>query len=145
MEKKSIENVNEKVNVQENVVEEKVIETGLEIYLEREKFIGNNNKEYWAYVVKGIARGKAVKADFAPKDKGGYEALDLVFGDADKVELLISEESTTDANGKVNKYKVYTAKSVDEDGIEYTCNVKPARDSDKALFGMILAKMKANK
>ena len=67
--------------------------------------------------------------------------MDLVFGDETKAELLISEESMTDANGKSSKYAVYTVQTVDEDGVTYSCNVKPARDSDKALFGMILSKI----
>lgn len=113
------------------------------IYIEREKFT-SNGKDYYNYILKGQVRGKAVKVDFAPKDKGGYEALDLVFGDETKAELIISEESMTDANGKTSKYAVYTVQTIDADGIVYACNVKPARDSDKALLNMVLSIM-ANK
>lgn len=119
-------------------------ETEKKLYVERETFT-SNGKEYFNYILKGQVRGRDVKVDFAPKDKGGYEALDLVFGDETKAELLISEESMTDANGKSSKYAVYTVQTVDEDGVIYSCNVKPARDSDKALLGMILSKIAIGK
>lgn len=136
-----------KNNVTENKINApetngKVIEKKVDnkIYIERETFT-SNGKTYFNYILKGKVRDRDVKVDFAPKDKGGYEALDLVFGDETKAELIISEESMTDANGKTSKYSVYTVQTVDSDGIVYECNVKPARDSDKALLGMVLAKL----
>lgn len=128
-----------KGNVSEKVKENAKV-TGNRLYIERViKTVGD--KEYSNYILKGQARGREVHADFAPKDKGGYEALDLVFGDETKAELLISEESMTDANGKTSKYAVYTVQNIDEFGIVYSCNIKPARDSDKAILGMILSRL----
>ena len=40
-------------------------------------------------------RGRDIKVDFAPKDKGGYEPLDILFDVSNKAELLISEEEMT--------------------------------------------------
>lgn len=121
-----------KVNEKSAKAEEK------KIYLEREGFKGSDGKDYWAYVVKGQVRGRNIKVDFAPKDKGGYEPLDIVFDVSDKAELIMTNEEMTDNNGNVTKYVSYLVRTVDEDGIPYECGVKPTRDSDKALLKMLL-------
>lgn len=96
-------------------------------------------RDYFAYCVRGTVRGRAVKADFTPKDFGGYEPLDIVFDVSPKAELFMEErESESDKTGKITKYMAYWVQSVDEDGRIYKCNVKPQRDSDKALLGMLL-------
>lgn len=150
MEKKVNENVNEK--------EIKVIETGmteerqiveqeeekLKLYVERESFVGNDGVTYWAYVLKGKVRGRAVKVDFAPKDKGGYEPLDIVFSIAPTAELIMCNETMTDSKGKTTKYTSYKVRNADALG-ELECGVKPSRDSDKALLTMMLNELKAGK
>ena len=108
------------------------------LVLEREAFKGDDGQKYWSYLVRGKARGRDVKVDFQPKDKGGYEPLDIVFNGAKKAELVMREEVMTDDNGRKTKYMVYTARTVDEDGGVWECGVKPARDSDKSLLSMIL-------
>ena len=96
-------------------------------------------RDYFAYCVRGIVRGRAVKADFTPKDFGGYEPLDIVFDVSPKAELFMEErESESDKTGRITKYMAYWVRSVDDDGRIYECNVKPQRDSDKALLGMLL-------
>ena len=37
-------------------------------------------------------RGQEKKIDFAPKDQGGYEPLDILFDMTDKAELIMSDE-----------------------------------------------------
>ncbi len=139
MEKK----INENVNVEEikETAQEEVQTT--QLFVERESFKGNDGKEYWAYVVKGKVRERNIKVDFAPKDKGGYEPLDIVFEVSPKAELLMTNETMTDASGKKTKYVSYQVRTIDEFGIEYTCGVKPSRDSDKALLGMLLNQLRA--
>ena len=147
--------IKENVNVEETKGTETVVlkeneivtkEEKVKLFIERQKFVsGNDGKEYYNYFLNGIARGRNVKVDFAPRDKGGYEALDLVFGDEMKAELIISEESMKDNDGKINRYTVYTVQTVDTNGLVYECNVKPARDSDKALLGMVLATLSLKK
>jgi len=52
----------------------------------REAIIGKDGKQlmtkdgrpYFAYIVRGVIRGQEKKVDFAPKDKGGYEPLDIL-------------------------------------------------------------------
>lgn len=146
METKKNENVKEneikeiaQVDVQ-NVVEQE--EQGLKLFVERESFVGSDGKQYWAYVLKGQVRGRNVKVDFAPKDKGGYEPLDIVFSIKDNAELIMLNETMTDANGKKTKYVSYKVRNEDELGI-LECGVKPSRDSDKALLTMIINQLKA--
>lgn len=144
---------NKKVN--ENVKENEVKETaqadvqnvvteeqGLKLFVERESFTGSDGNKYWAYVLKGQVRGRDVKVDFAPKDKGGYEPLDIVFSIADKAELVMTTETMTDASGSKTKYVSYKVKNEDELGV-LECGVKPSRDSDKALLNMIISQLRA--
>lgn len=109
------------------------------LVLERESFKGNDGKDYFSYFLKGKVRNRDVKVDFAPKDKGGYEPLDIIFDVNPKAELVMSEETMVDSNGKETKYMSYKARTIDEDGLVYECGIKPSRDSDKALLGMLLA------
>lgn len=144
MEKKINENVTEKETM-ENAqadVQVKQEEQALKLFVERESFIGNDGKQYWAYVLKGQVRGRDVKVDFAPKDKGGYEPLDIVFSIDTKAELIMTTETMTDANGKQTKYVSYKVRNADELG-ELECGVKPSRDSDKALLTMVINQLKA--
>lgn len=62
------------------------------LFVEKEKF-EFNGKEYFRYFIKGTVRGREVKISVAPPnkdtDRGGYTVLDIVFGDADKAELVL--------------------------------------------------------
>ena len=127
---------NEK-EVIENEIEVKELKTKDKLFLQRELFTGNDGKEYYSYLLKGKVRGRDIKVDFAPKDKGGYEVLDIVF-EVGAVELVIAEETMTSQDGKKTKYTTYQAVAYDEDNSPYECGVKPSRDSDKALLKMLL-------
>lgn len=145
--KKVNENVKEneikeiaQADVQQVVVQQE--EQSLKLFVERESFTGTDGKQYWAYVLKGQVRGRDVKVDFAPKDKGGYEPLDIVFSISPTAELIMCNETMTDANGKTTKYTSYKVRNKDELG-ELECGVKPTRDSDKALLTMVINQLKA--
>ena len=127
---------NEK-EVIENEIEVKELKTKDKLFLQRELFTGNDGKEYYSYLLKGKVRGRDIKVDFAPKDKGGYEVLDIVF-EVGQVELVIAEETMTNTDGKKTKYTTYKAVAYDEENSPYECGVKPSRDSDKALLKMLL-------
>lgn len=145
MEKKNNEMVNEteiKEIAQTDVQVVEQQEQALKLFVERESFIGNDGKQYWAYVLKGQVRGRDVKVDFAPKDKGGYEPLDIVFSIDTKAELVMTTETMTDANGKKSSYVSYKVRNADELGV-LECGVKPSRDSDKALLTMVINQLKA--
>lgn len=112
------------------------------IYVEKETF-EYNGKEYYGYYIKGVVRGREVKIGITPPnkdtDKGGYTVLDLVFGEADKAELvLVPYEIKDEKTGKVVKGNSYLVRTVDENGEVYECPVKPSRTSDKTLLGMLL-------
>ena len=124
------------------------------LVITREPINGKNGKQlvtqdgrlYFAYVVRGNIRGQEKKVDFAPKDQGGYEPLDILFEISPKAELVMSDEEMTDSSGKITKYTSYKAQVVDEDGEIWACGVKPQRDSDKALLNFLLIELsKANK
>ena len=59
-----------------------------QIYVERETF-EKNGKVYYSYFIKGTIRGKDIKINIMPPDKGGYTVLDIVFGNAMMAELVI--------------------------------------------------------
>lgn len=108
------------------------------IYVERETF-EKDGKTYYSYFIRGKVRGRDVRAAIVPPDKGGYTVLDIVFGDAMAAELAAKPyEIKDDSTGKVITGNSYAVHSVDENGEEYECAVKPFRSSDKALMNMLL-------
>ena len=108
------------------------------IFVERETF-EKNGKVYFSYFIKGAIRGKEVKINIMPPDKGGYTVLDIVFGEAMSAELTVTPfEMKDEATGRIISGKTYGVRSVDEDGTVYECKIKPFRQSDKALLEMLL-------
>ena len=116
-----------------------------EMFVEREMFVTKEGKKFWSYHLKGTVRGRDVRVDLIPKDKGGYEPLDIVFDVSPQARLVISEEEMTGENGKTMKYTTYKVVTVDEDGVIYECGVKPSKDSDKTLLKMLLNSMSVSK
>lgn len=114
------------------------MEENRQIYVERDTF-EKDGKTYYSYFIKGKVRGKDVRVAIVPPDKGGYAVLDIVFGDAMSAELVAKPyEIKDDSTGKVITGNSYAVRSVDENGEEYECAVKPFRSSDKALMNMLL-------
>lgn len=119
------------------------------LVVEREPINGKGGKQlvtkdgrlYFAYVVRGVVRGRAVKVDFAPKDKGGYEPLDILFDVSSKAELIMTDEVMTNDDGTKTPYTSYKVQVVDEDGEILECGIKPQRDSDKALLKFLLIEL----
>ncbi|MCM1441205.1 MAG: hypothetical protein NC131_18680 [Roseburia sp.] len=100
--------------------------------------VTRDGEPFYAYNVRGLIRGQVKKVDFSGKDKGGFEPLGILFSISDKAELVITEEEQTNFDGTKTHKMVYTAQVVDEDGEKYTCEVKPQRNSDKALLDYML-------
>lgn len=92
---------------------------------------------YYAYLLHGKLRGRPVKVDFSPKDKGGYELLDLVFDVSPKAELNITEV-VQEINGTKTRRTVYTVNTVDENGQIWKSEVKPTRTSDRDMLTMLI-------
>lgn len=108
--------------------------------LVREPFKAKDGRKMFSYCVKGKVRGRDVKVDFNAKDQGGYEVLDILFGDRDMLPLAMFEDEMTDDKGNITRYTVYEVRDVDEDtGEIFSYKVKPARESDKSILRMILA------
>ena len=84
---------------------------------------------------------REIRVDFAAKDLGGYDMLDIIFMLSDEAYLSMREESMTDEKtGEVIAYTVYEIWNKEEDGTVYTYKVKPMRESDKAKLNVILQK-----
>ena len=107
------------------------------IFVEREAYEKNGNT-YFGYFIKGIVRGKDVKVLISPPDIGGYTVLDIVFGNENKAELVVTTYEMKDAGGNVISGNTYSVRSTDENGEIYECSIKPFRKSDKSLLNMIL-------
>ena len=108
------------------------------VLIEREKF-EYKGKEFLAYFVKGIVKGREVKISVKPQDYNGYTVLDIVFDGANEVELVAKPYSITDeATGNVITGNTFVVRSVDENGEVYECPVKHSRGSDKVLLNMLM-------
>ena len=109
-----------------------------QIFVERETF-EKNGKVYYSYFIKGTIRGKDIKINIMPPDKGGYTVLDIVFGNAMMAELVIKPfEMKDEATGRVIAGNTFAVVSYDENGESYECAIKPFRASDKALLNMLI-------
>ena len=114
-----------------------------QLFVQKEPF-EYNGKTYHHYFIQGMVRGREVKIDLAPPNKdtdmGGYTVLDIVFGDADRADLIIEPfEIEDEKTKKVIKANRYIVRTMDEDGKVYECTVKPSRTSDRSLLNMLLA------
>ena len=108
------------------------------LIVEREKF-EYKGKEYMGYFVKGIVKGREVRATLKPQDINGYTVLDLIFDGANEVELIAKPYSITDeATGNVITGNTFVVRSIDENGEVYECPVKHSRGSDKVLLTMLM-------
>ena len=110
------------------------------LMVDRETYFSEkDNKEHFSYFIKGHLRGKDVKVRIVPPDFGGYNVLEIVFGNEDQVELTVKPFEIKDEKGRVTMQgNMYGVKSVDDDGMVYECKIKPFQDSDKALLAMLL-------
>jgi len=98
-------------------------------------------QSYFEYFICGNVRGRDVKIRLAPPDKtdkGGYTVLDIVFGNEDKADFVVEPFEFTNSEGKVVSGEKYLVRTTDENGEVYECAVKPTRNSDKTLLGMLL-------
>ncbi len=114
------------------------------IFVEREIY-EKEDKKFFTYFIKANIRNKDVKIAVAPPttrdgsvDRGGYQVLDIVFGNENKLELITTPYEMKDTAGNTIKGNRFSVKSVDENGQVYECQIKPAKTSDKALLNMLI-------
>lgn len=107
--------------------------------VERE-FFDYKGSQYYQYFVRGTLRGREIKIQLGPKEKTqkAFEILDIVFGDAQTAELVITPFEVMGENGNTITGNTYAIRTVDEDGEVYEVKVKPSRDCDKDLLKMLL-------
>ena len=101
--------------------------------------------DMYGYVLKEkiVVNGKEreIRVDFAAKDIGGYDMLDIIFMTGDDAFLSVRQEQMTDEKtGEVTEYMVYEIWNEDDEGIPYVYKVKPMRESDKAKLNVVLHK-----
>ena len=101
--------------------------------------------DMYGYVLKEkiVVNGqeREIRVDFAAKDIGGYDMLDIIFMTGEEAFLSVREDfMTDDKTGEVTPYMVYEIWNEDDDGIPYVYKVKPMRESDKAKLNVILQK-----
>lgn len=114
-----------------------------ELTIEREQFVSNKRK-YWSYFINGELRKRKIKVELVPKDNGGYEMLDLVFGDETTAKLSVTRTSMRDKDTKRKISLIsYEAYNIDEeDGSRYYTSIKPARNSDASALEQLLERLK---
>ncbi|MBE5734302.1 MAG: hypothetical protein E7347_04555 [Clostridiales bacterium] len=112
------------------------------MFVEREPYKAKDGNTYFSYFIKGVIRGKEVKIQIAPPNKdtdfGGYTVLDIVFGDSNVAELVVTPYEMKDEAGNIRTGNTYGVRNVDETGEVYECKIKPFRTSDKALIKMLI-------
>lgn len=108
--------------------------------IEREPYVSKKTgKPGFAYYLKGTVRGREVKAKVVPKDKGGFEVLDIIYDGAISCDLRVEKGKMKNEDGDIVKFETYTVFSKDPTtGEEFDLKVKPDKDSDKAKFKFIL-------
>lgn len=111
----------------------------LPVYVERKRVTGGDGRKFWNYFVKGMKKGKEIKADLTPKDMGGYEQLDDIFEDRDKVLLTITN-GTRDSGGKKVKFTSYSVVGEGDYGIKYSISMKQRESSDLSALEYLIAK-----
>ena len=93
--------------------------------IERETYESKTNEERYSYFVRGTIRGNNIIASLITIDIGGYEVLDIVFGDSKTADLILVPFSMTDEkSGKEISGNGYEAQNIDENGDVYKCKVR---------------------
>lgn len=108
------------------------------VYVEREIY-EKDGKSYWSYFIKTKIRGKDVRVAVVPPDFGGYQVMDIVFGDDNKA-LLVTKpyEIKDEKTGRVVSGNTFGIQNVDENGEIYECSIQAFRKSDKSLLNMLI-------
>ncbi len=113
------------------------------ILVKREIFKSKKtNKDCFNYFIEGNVKGVDVKVGLVPPDLGGYTVLDIVFNGQNECNLIVTPFEIKDEKGNVISGNTFLVRSVDEDGEIYECKVKPARNSDKDMLGMLIRQAK---
>ncbi len=114
-----------------------------ELIVKRENFAEDGEARY-AYFIEAEFRGQKQRISLAPQDNGAYSLLNIIYLDTDVAKARIVEGTyrpDEDSEPVVTlSVEVYVV-----DGIEYTCPLKPQRNSDKACLSNLLKLLNASK
>ena len=96
--------------------------------VERECYESKSNEIRYTYFISGVIRNKKVKASLIPGNIGGYDVLDIVFGEEKTTDLILVPYSMVDEKtGKEKSGYTYEAQNIDENGEVYKCKIKPRK------------------
>lgn len=95
--------------------------------IERETYQSKDSSERYSYFVKGVIRGKSVKASLIPGDIGGYDVLDIVFSEEKTADLVLVPYSMVDGR-PVRKSMVMAMKPKTLMNMVKSINVKSSPD-----------------
>lgn len=116
------------------------------VYLTRKRVPSQKLKKMlWVYFVKGVIRGKEVKANFAPQSKDDimtFTNLDIIFGEEDTAPIYIEKSSYKNKDGQLQIRTSYKVVCEDEFGEEFTATIIPQKDSDKSIFDYLCRRAK---
>jgi len=115
-----------------------ILDSGLKVV--KEQYTSKKKRTGFIYSIAGTIRGKKMTVSLAPPDKGGYALLDVLFGDATELPLLMTPYEMEDDSGNVISGFTYLVRQADPDGVIIECKLKPRNDSDKRLLNVYLEK-----
>lgn len=73
------------------------------IFVERETY-EKNGKQYFTYFIKGVVRGIEARVQLMPPDFTGYTVLDIVFGNENKAELVVTPYEIKDRKNRQSRF-----------------------------------------
>lgn len=120
--------------------EREIFDSGL--FVEKEAYVSKKKKRGYIYSVVGTIRGRRMTVSLAPPDKGGYALLDVLFGEATALPLLMTPYEVKDDDGNTLSGYTYLVQNADTDGVMIECKLKPRNDSDKRLLNVYLEKVR---
>ena len=97
-----------------------------------------DGKEYNCYCLRGNIRGVDARIQLLPPDIQGYTLLDIVFGEENEADFVVTPFEFKDDHGNVIAGNSYSVRSIGDQGEIYESKLIPANVSDKRLIELLL-------
>ncbi|HBK02444.1 MAG TPA: hypothetical protein DDY77_05405 [Clostridiales bacterium] len=123
----------------------KVVDTAIKyppMYFVRGGSYNVGANTYFEYLVPVAFCGKVKHVHFKAADRDGYDQLETLFTQSNKLMFNFEEHEQTDELGNKRAWTTYSASYTDNDGFEWQVPVRPIRSSDKSLIENYLRFMK---
>ncbi len=105
----------------------------------------SNGKDYANYRIRVSMRGREKKIDLKPKedDGAGYDLLLTVYEGVSELPLVVEWKENRDlSTGRLTSAGFqYRIVSKDEDGVEYSCDMKPYGSAHKSLLESLIKRL----